>query len=43
MIIVAANEKMQGIHSYGDNKHRMPLFIEPEIAVKWIDTNLTDN
>lgn len=43
MITRAANEKMQMIHNDGDNKHRMPLFMEPEMAVKWIDPNLTDN
>lgn len=42
MITVHANEKMQGIHNDGDNKHRMPLFMEPEMAVKWIDPKLTD-
>lgn len=43
MITRAANEKMQMIHNDGDNKHRMPLFMEPEMAVKWIDPNLTDD
>ncbi len=42
MITVAANETMQHIHNDGPNKHRMPLFMEPEQAVKWIDPNLSD-
>ena len=42
MITTAANQKMKWIHNDGANKHRMPLFMEPEIAVEWIDPNLTD-
>lgn len=43
MITTAANELMCQIHNDGPNKHRMPLFMEPEMAVKWIDPSLTDN
>jgi len=43
MITRAANEKMRNIHNDGPNKHRMPLFMQPEQAVKWIDPNLTDD
>lgn len=42
MITVQANEKMRNIHNDGDNKHRMPLFMEPEMAATWIDPALTD-
>lgn len=42
MITRAANEIMRFIHNDGPNKHRMPLFMQPEEAVKWIDPGLTD-
>lgn len=43
MITTQANELMKNIHNDGPNKHRMPLFMQPEQAVKWIDPGLTDN
>ncbi len=43
MITCEANEKMCYIHNDGPNKHRMPLFMQPEEAVKWIDPDLTDD
>lgn len=33
---------MRHIHNDGNNKHRMPLFMQPEQAVKWIDPNLSE-
>lgn len=42
MVTVPANEKMKMIHNDGDNKHRMPLFMEPDMAVKWLDAELTN-
>jgi len=42
MITTAANETMRYIHNDGSNKHRMPLFMQPEQAVKWLDPDLTD-
>ena len=42
MITTAANELMCHIHNDGPNKHRMPLFMEPERAVQWIDPTLSD-
>ena len=27
---------MKTIHNEGPNKHRMPLFMEPEMAINWI-------
>ena len=42
MITRAANETMQQIHNDGPNKHRMPLFMHPEQAVRWIQPILTD-
>lgn len=43
MITREANQKMQFIHNDGPNKHRMPLFFQPEQAVNWINPSLTDN
>jgi putative SOS response-associated peptidase YedK len=33
---------MKYIHNDGENKFRMPLFMQPERAVKWIDPNLSN-
>ncbi|MES1226994.1 MAG: SOS response-associated peptidase family protein [Bacteroidota bacterium] len=38
-----ANEVMKNIHNEGDNKHRMPRFMDPQQALRWIDESLTDN
>lgn len=37
-----ANELMKQIHNHGPNKHRMPVLMQPEDAVRWIDEDLTD-
>jgi putative SOS response-associated peptidase YedK len=37
-----ANAPMKNIHNHGPNKHRMPVLMQPEEAVKWIDEGLTD-
>lgn len=37
-----ANTVMQQIHNHGPNKHRMPVLLQPEGAVKWINEELTD-
>ena len=37
-----ANTVMKQIHNHGPNKHRMPVMMQPEDAVKWIDESLTD-
>jgi len=42
MITTAGNEVMNNIHNDGNNKHRMPLFFEPEQAVRWIQKDLSD-
>ena len=42
MITRKANEKMSWIHNDGPNKHRMPLLMPPEDAVKWIVPGLND-
>ena len=34
-----ANELMKSIHNDGPNKHRMPLFMEPELAMNWINNS----
>jgi putative SOS response-associated peptidase YedK len=36
MITRHANDKMQWIHNAGDNKHRMPLFLTPEMEHAWV-------
>ncbi len=37
-----ANTIMKQIHNEGENKHRMPRFMQPEQALKWIDEDLAD-
>lgn len=37
-----ANELMRQIHNHGPNKHRMPVLMQPEEAVKWLQEDLTD-
>lgn len=37
-----ANELMKLIHNHGPNKHRMPVLLEPEEAIKWIKEDLSD-
>ena len=37
-----ANTLMQQIHNHGPNKHRMPVLMQPEEAIKWINEDLTD-
>ena len=41
MITMPANELMQRIHNSGANKHRMPLFVQPENFEAWL-TNEND-
>lgn len=43
MVTREANELMKHIHNDGTNKHRMPLFLQPEQAVNWINPDLKDN
>ena len=42
IITVDAVEKMKMIHNHGENKHRMPLFMQPLEALEWINESLTD-
>ncbi|MBN8665636.1 MAG: SOS response-associated peptidase family protein [Chitinophagales bacterium] len=37
-----ANTLMQQIHNHGPNKHRMPVFMQPEDALNWIKPDLSD-
>jgi putative SOS response-associated peptidase YedK len=37
-----ANPLMARIHNAGPNSHRMPLILSRELALKWLDENLTD-
>jgi putative SOS response-associated peptidase YedK len=43
MITRHANDKMQWIHNSGDNKHRMPLFLTPEMEQAWVLDDLGDD
>jgi putative SOS response-associated peptidase YedK len=43
MITRAANELMMWIHNDGDNKHRMPLFLTPELEKAWLQPELSEN
>lgn len=43
MITRHANELMTWIHNDGDNKHRMPMFVTPEMEKAWLSDDLTDN
>ena len=43
MITRGANEVMKGIHNDGENKHRMPLFLTPELEQAWLLPDLTEN
>jgi putative SOS response-associated peptidase YedK len=43
MITRHANEKMMWIHNHGDNKHRMPLFLTPEMEHAWVLDDLSDD
>jgi putative SOS response-associated peptidase YedK len=38
-----ANALMAKIHNAGPNSHRMPLMLNKELALKWLDEKLTDN
>lgn len=40
IITTPANELMEMVHN---NKKRMPLIIEPDNALKWLDSNLTED
>lgn len=42
MITRVANSVMMWIHNDGDNKHRMPLFLTPEMEKAWIQDDLTE-
>jgi putative SOS response-associated peptidase YedK len=43
MITRAANDKMKWIHNAGENKHRMPLFLTPEMEQAWVLDDLSDD
>jgi putative SOS response-associated peptidase YedK len=42
VITRSANPLMARIHNAGPNSHRMPLILSRELALKWLDENLTD-
>ena len=42
MITTEANDVMKKIHNDGPNRHRMPLFFQPEQAIRWIDPLLSE-
>jgi putative SOS response-associated peptidase YedK len=33
---------MNKIHNAGPNSHRMPLILSKELALKWLESNLSD-
>jgi putative SOS response-associated peptidase YedK len=37
-----ANELMKKIHNDGPNKHRMPVFGEPEFELNWLNKNMVE-
>ncbi|MCX8020704.1 MAG: SOS response-associated peptidase [Chitinophagaceae bacterium] len=37
-----ANELMKQIHNAGPNKHRMPLILTNELAIRWLNPGLSD-
>lgn len=41
MITRRANQLFCYIHNHGLNKHRMPLLMQPEQAIEWIDPDLS--
>lgn len=43
MITRDANDKMRRIHNAGENKHRMPLFLTPEMEQAWVLDDLSDD
>lgn len=42
LITRGANKLMQHIHNHGVNKHRMPLFMELQRAIQWINETLSE-
>ncbi|WEA01704.1 SOS response-associated peptidase [Mucilaginibacter sp. SJ] len=42
MITRSSNDVMTWIHNDGDNKHRMPLFLTPEMEQAWIREDLSE-
>jgi len=43
MLTRPANDVMKEIHNSGEFKHRMPLFLTPELEQYWLSNNLTDD
>jgi putative SOS response-associated peptidase YedK len=38
----AANDSMKAIHNDGPNKHRMPMLMNPEQSLSWLNEEMTD-
>nr|WP_298935595.1 SOS response-associated peptidase family protein [uncultured Dyadobacter sp.] len=43
MLTRSANELMANIHNDGEYRHRMPLFLTPELEEFWVSEHLTDD
>jgi putative SOS response-associated peptidase YedK len=42
ILIRSGNEVMRNIHNSGDNPHRMPLMLPPELEREWLNPALAD-
>jgi putative SOS response-associated peptidase YedK len=43
MLTRTANETMKGIHNSGEHRHRMPLFLTPELEQFWVSHTFSDD
>lgn len=43
MLTRPANEIMKSIHNSGENRHRMPLFLTPELESFWVSAHFTED
>jgi len=43
MLTRTANETMRGIHNSGEHKHRMPLFLTPELEEFWVSPHFSED
>jgi putative SOS response-associated peptidase YedK len=42
LVTRAANPLLANIHNDGEHRHRMPLFLTPELSRSWIDAELPE-
>lgn len=43
MLTRTANQTMQGIHNSGEHRHRMPLFLTPELEEFWVSPHFSED